>query len=550
MLGAALAIADLLPVDFELPDDLIATEPVEAAGGRRQDARLMVAWRSDDRLVHTTFADLGDVPRRRATCWWSTPRPPCPRPSRSRRRRRPARPPVDRAARAGCGWSSCACRDGRRQPALLRRPAPAAPSTFPAAASVELLAPYPAGGAAPSTTPAAAVVRRPASRAVAACRRVPAYLAEFGRPIRYGYARPAVPPVRLPDGVRPEPGSAEMPSAGAAVHHRPGDRPGQPGRGDHPDRAAHRRLVGRAGGAALPRALPGAGRRRPTRVNAAHRRRPPGHRRGHDRHPGPGDGGRRAGHRPPGRRMDRAGRHARAGGAGRRRPLTGWHQPAGSHLLLVEAVGGTGGGRAQLRRRGRGSATAGTSSATCTCSCPDRARSYMAGVNFRLEQRFAAPVEEVEAAFVDPDLFANLRGNDDLGRPEFIDRSDDGDTVRQRVRYAFTGELTPAPRRPSSSRDRLTWVEESDARPGHPPHRVPHRRRPLPRPAEVRGHGRAPRRRRRRDPRLAEGRPRRAGSPSSAARSSRTVVDGLTDQAATQDRMVGEWLVSRRQAEA
>src|SRR5205085_109552 len=88
MLGSALAIADLLPVDrpvgrpiglpgglpvdrpsdrpiglpvdFELPDDLIATEPVETSGGGREDARLMVAHRSDDRLVHTTFGHLGD----------------------------------------------------------------------------------------------------------------------------------------------------------------------------------------------------------------------------------------------------------------------------------------------------------------------------------------------------------------------------------------------------------------------------------------------------------------------------------------------------------
>ncbi len=50
----------LAPLDFELPPHLIATDPVEAGGGRRHDARLLVSWRGDERLVDTTFASLGD----------------------------------------------------------------------------------------------------------------------------------------------------------------------------------------------------------------------------------------------------------------------------------------------------------------------------------------------------------------------------------------------------------------------------------------------------------------------------------------------------------
>ena len=34
-------------LSFELPDELVATAPIEAAGGRRDDARLLVAWRRD-----------------------------------------------------------------------------------------------------------------------------------------------------------------------------------------------------------------------------------------------------------------------------------------------------------------------------------------------------------------------------------------------------------------------------------------------------------------------------------------------------------------------
>ncbi len=53
--------AELLTTfDFDLPPHLIASDPVEAGGGRRDDARLLVSWRGDERLVHTTFAHLGD----------------------------------------------------------------------------------------------------------------------------------------------------------------------------------------------------------------------------------------------------------------------------------------------------------------------------------------------------------------------------------------------------------------------------------------------------------------------------------------------------------
>lgn len=52
--------ATLASLNFELPDRLIAAAPVEAGGGRRDDARLLVSWRSDERLVHTTFAHVSE----------------------------------------------------------------------------------------------------------------------------------------------------------------------------------------------------------------------------------------------------------------------------------------------------------------------------------------------------------------------------------------------------------------------------------------------------------------------------------------------------------
>ena len=82
-------------------------------------------------------------------------------------------------------------------------------------------------------------------------------------------------------------------------------------------------------------------------------------------------------------------------------------------------------------------------------------------MHFRLEQRFDAPVETVESAFVDPELLSHLAGFADLGHPELLDQEIDGDIVRQRVKYRFTGDLSPA-LAAVVDRDHLTWVEESE----------------------------------------------------------------------------------------
>ncbi len=82
-------------------------------------------------------------------------------------------------------------------------------------------------------------------------------------------------------------------------------------------------------------------------------------------------------------------------------------------------------------------------------------------MHFRLEQRFDAPLEDVESAFVDPELLAHLSGMSDLGHPKLLEQVAEGDTVRQRVQYRFTGDLTPAIAA-VLDRDRLTWVEESE----------------------------------------------------------------------------------------
>jgi Protein of unknown function (DUF2505) len=168
-------------------------------------------------------------------------------------------------------------------------------------------------------------------------------------------------------------------------------------------------------------------------------------------------------------------------------------------------------------------------------------------VRFRLEQHFPGSVEEVEAAFVDPDLFAHLCHVDDLGRPELLDKADDGDAVRLRVRYAFTGELTP-PLSALVEPLRLTWVEEStlDRRSHRTEFHIvaDHYADRLRCSGTVELHpgpeGTT---------RVAEGKL-EVRIPLVGGKVERAVVESLVEQAATQARVVGEWLVSRRQAHA
>jgi S-adenosylmethionine:tRNA ribosyltransferase-isomerase len=48
------------PLDFDLPQELEAGEPPEARGLTRDEVRLMVSYKSGDRVVHSRFRDLGD----------------------------------------------------------------------------------------------------------------------------------------------------------------------------------------------------------------------------------------------------------------------------------------------------------------------------------------------------------------------------------------------------------------------------------------------------------------------------------------------------------
>jgi S-adenosylmethionine:tRNA ribosyltransferase-isomerase len=339
-----IGLAGALPVDFELPDDLIATEPVETAGGSRQDARLLVARRSDDRLVHTTFSRLGDfldpgdllVVNTSATL--------------------PAAVPVvghDPGEGDVLVHLSTELPGGLWLVELRRRDGAGTRPSFegragrtlslPGGGCVELLAPFPANPPSPAPPRSGSRPTPPPVRLWFAAVRLPSaltvYLARFGRPIRYGYARRPFPLSAYQTVFAREPGSAEMPSAGrpfttglvtelvsrgigvTPIVLHTGVSSAEPGEMPYPERY---RVPAETA----------------ARVNAA----------------------RGAGHRvvAVGTTVTRALETA-ADERGRVHPaegwtelvvtpergarvvdglITGWHQPAGSHLLLVEAVAG------------------------------------------------------------------------------------------------------------------------------------------------------------------------------------------------------------------
>lgn len=83
-------------------------------------------------------------------------------------------------------------------------------------------------------------------------------------------------------------------------------------------------------------------------------------------------------------------------------------------------------------------------------------------MDFTLTQDITATVEQVEAALTDAGFLATMADLPKIGSVEVLAQSRDGDTVRQRVRYLFTAELSGAVRRVVDP-DKLTWVEVSSS---------------------------------------------------------------------------------------
>src|SRR2546423_14205585 len=81
-------------------------------------------------------------------------------------------------------------------------------------------------------------------------------------------------------------------------------------------------------------------------------------------------------------------------------------------------------------------------------------------MRFQLEQQIAGPVGAVARGYTEPRFYELLGELPKLGRPEVLDRSEDGCVVHLAVRFRFTGNLSPAVTRVVDPA-RLSWVEES-----------------------------------------------------------------------------------------
>jgi hypothetical protein len=81
-------------------------------------------------------------------------------------------------------------------------------------------------------------------------------------------------------------------------------------------------------------------------------------------------------------------------------------------------------------------------------------------MDFTVTQRYSDSADAVARAYASDDLYRSLSGLPKLGRPDVLDRIDDGDVVRLQIRYRFVGDLSPAVTAVVDPA-KLTWVEHS-----------------------------------------------------------------------------------------
>ncbi len=201
---------EIIPFDFVLPPALEAHEPPEARGLARDDVRLLVSSRADDRIVHARFGNLPDYLRAGDLLVINTSG---------------TLNAAVLAARAD--GTVVEVHLSTRLPGdlwavELRTHAERGTEPLSTGRAGETLR-LPAGGAMTLLTPYRADQRRmPEARVrlwiatLAAPQPLPAYLDQHGFPIRYQYVDAAWPLPYYQTVYATEPGSAEMPSAGRA----------------------------------------------------------------------------------------------------------------------------------------------------------------------------------------------------------------------------------------------------------------------------------------------------------------------------------------------
>lgn len=81
-------------------------------------------------------------------------------------------------------------------------------------------------------------------------------------------------------------------------------------------------------------------------------------------------------------------------------------------------------------------------------------------MRFTIDQAFSFPPDVVASAYTDPDLYVAFQDLPKMSRPEVLSRELIDDKVELKIRYRFSGDLSPAARAVLDP-SRLTWVEHS-----------------------------------------------------------------------------------------
>ena len=195
-------------LEFDLPSELEADAPPEARGFERDEVRLMVSYRSDDRVVHSTFRNLPDFLKAGDVMAINTSGT--------------MNAAIDAVREDG---TPLELHLSTRLPANLwvmevRRPTRGtATQPFHRAQAGETLR-LPGGAAVMLHAPYPEAVRGEGSRLWVSTLDLPEpldeYLERYGFPIRYAYVRESWPASYYQTVYATEKGSAEMPSAGRA----------------------------------------------------------------------------------------------------------------------------------------------------------------------------------------------------------------------------------------------------------------------------------------------------------------------------------------------
>lgn len=197
-------------LDFELPGELEASAPPEARGLSRDEVRLMVSYRADDRLIHGQFRELpqflaaGDVLVINTSGTLNA--------ALEARRADGTQLELHLSTRLPAGLWIVEVRQPYAGSTRQWLDANAGETlSLPGGAHVTLHVPYQHDGKGTASTPARlwiATLHLPVA--------FHAYLAEHGFPIRYSYVKDGWPSCYYQTVYATEAGSAEMPSAGRA----------------------------------------------------------------------------------------------------------------------------------------------------------------------------------------------------------------------------------------------------------------------------------------------------------------------------------------------